>query len=104
MNTLLTVMTVVFMGCVYAWPFVPLVAYPLNRRRGFWTAVYCCAVAALFAIELRYSKFMIGTFFEMTVCTSTARAVAEATGVLEKPREAWRRRHPEEAPRAKPAG
>ncbi|WP_330288843.1 hypothetical protein [Streptomyces sp. NBC_00576] len=43
METLFTVVIVVFMGCVYAWPVVPLVAYPLNRRRGSWAALYCCA-------------------------------------------------------------
>ncbi|MFC4503629.1 MULTISPECIES: hypothetical protein [Streptomyces] len=95
-------MTVVFMGCVYAWPVVPLVAYPLNRRRGFWAALYCFAIAAFFALELRYSQFMIVTFFEMALYTSAARAITEASGVLEKPREAWRR-HTREVQRGKPS-
>ena len=92
MEALFTVVIVLFMGCVYAWPVVPLVAYPLNRRRGFWAALYCCAIAVFFAMEFRYSKFMLGTFFEMAVYTSAARAIAEASGVLERPREVWRRR------------
>ncbi|MFF0159946.1 hypothetical protein ACFYRY_20785 [Streptomyces sp. NPDC005263] len=92
MNFLVVALTVVFMGCVYAWPVLPLVVYPLNRRRGFWAALYCCAIAVFFGMEFRYSKFMIGTFFEIAVYTSAARAVAEASGVLEKPRAAWRGR------------
>jgi hypothetical protein len=47
-------------------------------------------------MELRYSKFMLGTFFEMAVYTSAARAIAEASGVLERPRDVWRRRHTRE--------
>ena len=96
MEALFTVVIVLFMGCVYAWPVVPLVAYPLNRWRGFWAALYCCTVAVLFAVEFRFSRFMLGTFFEMAVYTSAARAIAEATGVLDRPREVWRRRHARE--------
>ncbi|MET7382770.1 hypothetical protein ABZT08_28860 [Streptomyces sp. NPDC005526] len=93
MNFLAEAMVVAFMGCAYAWPVIALAVYPLNRRRGFWAALYCCAIALFFGIEFHSFKFMVGEFFEVAVYTSAVRILAEALGVLEKPRNVWRKRH-----------
>ncbi|MEV6289147.1 hypothetical protein AB0M41_01655 [Streptomyces sp. NPDC051896] len=93
MKLLIIALSVVFLCAAYAWPVIPLLVYPLNRRRGFWAALYCCAAAVFFGITFRYTnRFMVNDLFEAAVYTSAVRAIAEATGMLEKPRHAWRKR------------
>ncbi|WP_330338042.1 hypothetical protein [Streptomyces sp. NBC_00557] len=96
MKLLIITLSVVFLGAAYAWPVIPLLVYPLNRRRGFWAALYCCAAAVFFGTAFRYTdRFMVSDFFEAAVYTSAVRAIAEATGVLDKPRHTWRSRRRE---------
>ncbi|WP_329249273.1 hypothetical protein OG223_17945 [Streptomyces sp. NBC_01478] len=92
MEFLVLTLSVAFLCTAYAWPVIPLIVYPMNRRRGFWAALYCCAVGAFFGIGSMYSHFYVGAFFEAAVFTSAVRAAAEAAGILEKPRGAWRKR------------
>ncbi|MER5404213.1 hypothetical protein [Streptomyces sp. NPDC002769] len=93
MKILISALAVAFLCTAYAWPVIPLLIYPMNRRRGFWAALYCCAVGVLFGIGGQYAHFNIGAFFEAAIFTSVVRATAEAAGILEKPRNAWRKRH-----------
>ncbi|MFE0508849.1 hypothetical protein [Streptomyces sp. NPDC058964] len=93
MKILITSLSVAFLCTAYVWPAAPLLIYPMNRRLGFWAALYCCAVGVFFGIEPYYLHFNIGAFFEAVIFTSVVRAIAEAIGVLEKPRNAWRKRH-----------
>ncbi|MEV6052335.1 hypothetical protein [Streptomyces sp. NPDC052107] len=93
MKLLIMALSIVFLCAAYAWPVIPLLVYPLNRRRGFGAALYCCAVAVFFGTAFRYTtRFMVSDFFEAAVYTSAVRVIAEATGMLEKPRHAWRTR------------
>ncbi|WP_030929557.1 hypothetical protein [Streptomyces sp. NRRL S-646] len=97
MKFLIIALFVVFLCAAYAWPVIPLVIYPHSRWRGFWAALYGCAVAVFFGMEFRYTnRFMVSDFFEAAVYTCTVRAIAEATGVLEKPRQIWRKREREQ--------
>lgn len=93
MEILIVALSVAFLCAAYAWPFIPFVIYPMNRWRGFWAALYCCAVGVFLGTWSGYSHYNIGAFFEAAVFTSVVRAIAEATGILEKPRNAWRKRH-----------
>ncbi|WP_369392384.1 hypothetical protein AB5J72_35960 [Streptomyces sp. CG1] len=93
MKFLIIGLSVAFLCIAYAWPVIPLFIYPMSRRRGFWAALYCCAVGVFFGIGLGYSHFDTGAFFEAAIFTSVVRAIAEAAGILEKLRNAWRKRH-----------
>ncbi|MEU0969662.1 hypothetical protein ABZ357_31240 [Streptomyces sp. NPDC005917] len=93
MKILIITLSTVFLCAAYAWPAIPLLIYPMNRRRGLWAALYCCAVGVFFGIGPHYSHFNIGAFFEAAILTSFVRVIAEAAGILEKPRNAWRKRH-----------
>ncbi|MFY4721043.1 hypothetical protein CQW39_29010 [Streptomyces griseofuscus] len=97
MKFVIITLTVAFLCTAYLWPIVPLIIYPLNRRRGFLAALYCCAVGVFFGIGPHYSHFNIGAFYEAAVFTSAARLIAESAGLLEKPRRAWLKRHPRSA-------
>ncbi|GAA3830018.1 hypothetical protein GCM10022403_074060 [Streptomyces coacervatus] len=97
MKFFIIAVSIAFLCAAYAWPVIPLLVYPLNRRRGFWAALYCCAVAVFFGLGFRYTnRFMVSDFFEAAVYTSAVRAIAEATGILEKPRQIWRKREHEQ--------
>ncbi|MFI6464470.1 hypothetical protein [Streptomyces sp. NPDC050528] len=93
MKILIITLSVAFLCAAYVWPFVPLVVYPMNRWLGLWAALYCCAAGVFFGMGSGFSHYNIGAFFEAAVFTSVVRAVAEAAGLLEKPRDAWRKRH-----------
>ncbi|MFF2994668.1 hypothetical protein ACFVTC_08815 [Streptomyces sp. NPDC057950] len=93
MKILIVALTVTFLCTAYAWPVIALLIYPMNRRRGFWAALYCCVVGVFFGTGPQYSHFNTGEFFGAAIFTSAARAAAEAAGILERPRSAWRRRH-----------
>lgn len=94
MEIILGTLMFAFLCAAYAWPVIPLVVYPMNRWRGLWAALYCCAVGVFFGSGSFFSGFHVAEFFEVAVFTSVVRAFAEAAGLLEKPRIAWRERHP----------
>ena len=94
MEILIATLMFSFLCAAYAWPVIPLVSHPMNRWRGLWAALYCCAVGVVFGGGSFFSKFHIAEFFEAAVFTSVVRAVAESAGLLEKQRIAWRKRHP----------
>ncbi|MFH9426058.1 hypothetical protein [Streptomyces sp. NPDC017529] len=85
MTYVATGITAVFVAVGYAWPFLPLVVYPFDRRRGMWVAAYCGAAGFLAGyVVFRYSDHAVGTFFQASVFTSAARIVGELTGAGER--------------------
>lgn len=91
MTVIATGIAALFIVVGFAWPFVPLVVYPFNRRRGMWAAVYC-GITGFFVgyVTFRYSHHMVGTCFQASVYTSAARIAVELTGAVER----FRRRRP----------
>ncbi|WP_405784439.1 hypothetical protein [Streptomyces sp. NBC_00859] len=78
----------------YVWPIVPLIVYPMRRRRGLLAALYCGALGLVCAVEFRDFHYMVGDFFKASVFTAVTRVVVEITGVAEparRSREAARR-------------